>query len=177
MFERVSVLVVCRHNICRSPLAEAILRHAFVDAGIKRKVKVVSAGTHTTPGAGERTDDRSVIVAKRQGLKMKPKPARALKDRDFAVFDYILAMDESNLVDLKERCPHEFQHKLGLYLSFDQHGGFPTTDTGATLGDENSTQEVPDPYYGSVKGFEHVYQLLHRGAVNIVRNIRESGLI
>lgn len=145
-----AVLFVCLGNICRSPMAEGILRARPEAAGWT----IDSAGTagHHT---GEHADPRTERVLRRHGQHF-PHAARAVTPEDFQRYDVLLAMDGDNLADLRRRCPPAHQHKLVLAL--EPLGG------GA----------VPDPYYGGPEGFDHVHDLLTRAIEEWVRRWREA---
>ena len=148
-----SVLFVCMGNICRSPTAEAVFRQKALAAGMA--IQFDSAGT-IGYHQGNLPDPRAVIAGKRRGLQFDGMKARQVVEEDFHRFDLILAADKDNLRELKRRCPIQYQHKLGLVLSF-------------TDGDYD---EVPDPYYGGDDGFELVLDLLAQSADNFMRKIK-----
>jgi protein-tyrosine phosphatase len=142
------VLFVCTENICRSPLAEGLLRHHLRLAGKAREVEVSSAGTRTSqPGA--RPDQRAQKLAAAAGINLGRIRAQIVTQKELALSDRIIAMDSANRRDLIKICPPEHQHKISLLLSH-----VP----------DQALDDVPDPYYGSYKGFEEVFQLLE-GAV------------
>lgn len=147
--------MVCRHNICRSPVAEGLLLDAAKRYGLGRRLKVASAGTHVDV-PGQRTDVRAIKVARTMGLKLKKGRSRQVTAADFEKFDYILPMDQDNYQDLLEKCPPDLQYKLALILSFAD---------GAELTD------IPDPYYGSLQGFEQVFNLLHSGVEGFILDV------
>jgi len=139
------VLMVCMGNICRSPTAEAVLRHKLAAAGVADAVEVDSAGTHAWH-AGSPPDSRSAAHAMRRGYDLSTLRARQVKPADFEQFDHILAMDWDNLSLLEEQCPPHHRAKLGRLT---QHARkHPTEDV------------VPDPYQGGAAGFEHVLDLV-----------------
>ena len=138
------VLMVCMGNICRSPTAEAVLRHKLVAAGLGDAVEVDSAGTHAWH-AGSPSDERSTAHARRRGYDLSALRARQVKPTDFEQFDHILAMDWDNLSLLEEQCPPQYRPKLGRLT---QHARQHLTDV------------VPDPYQGGAAGFEHVLDLV-----------------
>jgi protein-tyrosine phosphatase len=140
------VLFVCMGNICRSPMAEGVFRHAVAQAGLLERVQIDSAGTHGYH-AGEPPDRRAVLAAKSRGYDIAGIRARQLEREDFARFDWIFAMDQANLRTLVEMRPRNYTGHLGLYLDL-------VPDVG--------TREMPDPYYGGAEGFEQVLDLSER---------------
>ena len=131
--KKISVLMVCRQNICRSPMAEGLLKQHLKQSGMERLVKVDSAGTHGDM-QGSRADDRACKVALNFGVNIGRNKSRKIKPRDFLKFDYILVMDQSNYQDLLQQCPLECVEKLALVMSFSYK------DLGT---------DIPDPYYGN----------------------------
>lgn len=156
----IAILMVCRHNICRSPLAEGLLVHGLKARGMQRMVKVDSAGTHVGI-TGQRTDERARKVAGMFGVKLKRGRSRQVVARDFEKFDYILAMDQDNYQDLLQICPDEFTYKVALVRSFCP---------------ETQQPEIPDPFYGSLKGFENTYELLDSAVAGLIDELRENVL-
>ncbi|HMV00787.1 MAG TPA: low molecular weight protein-tyrosine-phosphatase [Rhodocyclaceae bacterium] len=154
-----NILIVCMGNICRSPMAEEVVRVAFARAGLGGSIRVDSAGTLGSH-AGEQPDDRAIQTAAARGYDLSRLRARRVTSEDFSRFDLILAMDADNLATLKRRCPPEHQAKLALFL--DQA--------------RSDCAEVPDPYYGNLAGFQRVLELCELGAAGLVRAVRE-GLI
>ncbi|MEZ5302462.1 MAG: low molecular weight protein-tyrosine-phosphatase [Verrucomicrobiales bacterium] len=151
------VLFVCMGNICRSPAAEAVLRHLDGDSGA---VEIDSAGTidfHT----GKPSDARMRAAAARRGIPVDVR-ARQVKAADLARFDLILAMDHDNLADLRHLdADGAAGGKLRLFCEFcTRH---PHT-------------QVPDPYYGGDEGFELVLDLLEDGCANLLNQIRSGEL-
>lgn len=149
------LLVVCMGNICRSPLASAVLQATVQRHGLNDRVGIDSAGTYGGH-EGEMADRRARELAVRRGYPaILQERARRIRDADFERFDLILAMDRHNLAQLRQRCPPEHAIKLHLFLDY------------AGLGQE----EVPDPYYGPVEGFEVVLDLCERGAAGVVQRL------
>ena len=140
------VLFVCMGNICRSPIAEGVFRHAAAQAGLLERVQIDSAGTHGYH-AGEPPDRRAVLAAKSRGYDIAGIRARQLEREDFARFDWIFAMDQANMRTLVEMRPRDYAGHLGLYLD---------------LAPEVGAREMPDPYYGGPEGFERVLDLTER---------------
>jgi protein-tyrosine phosphatase len=152
------VLFVCTENICRSPLAESLLKHHLKASSLAAKVKVSSAGTRTSrPGTSP--DRRAIRVASLGGVRMERIRSRRISERDFEKSDYIFAMDQSNIQDLDTICPPAQREKVSLLL---------------TLVPELELNEVPDPYYGSFKGFEKVFQLVETAVLRLISRINEG---
>lgn len=138
------VLFVCLGNICRSPTAEGVFRRKVEARGLSERVQIDSAGT-SNYHPGKAPDPRTCEAAARRGLDLTGLRARQITDEDFETFDWIVAMDESNLSNLQERCPPQHRSKLSLLL---EHN--PAAEV----------REVPDPYYGEEADFEYVLDLL-----------------
>jgi protein-tyrosine phosphatase len=135
------ILMVCLGNICRSPLAEGIMRSKLSNDFI-----VDSAGTGGWH-SGELPDKRSISTAKNRGLDITSQRARQFKISDFNTFDYIYVMDNSNYKDVMALAPNEeAKSKVKLILN----ELFP-----------NENVDVPDPYYGGQDGFENVFNMLN----------------
>jgi len=148
MADPLRVLFVCLGNICRSPAGENVLRHLAAQRGLDRQLEIDSAGTAGWH-AGKGPDARMVAAAKDRGIAMRGK-ARQVRVEDFAVWDYVFAMDRSNLSDLRAleaQCPAA-SAKLLLFCE---------------LCEEHDEEEVPDPYYGGREGFDRVLDLLEDG--------------
>ena len=148
-----SVLMVCMGNICRSPTAEAVLRHKLREVGLHEQVTVDSAGTHAWHG-GEPPDHRSVRHAARRGYDLSTLRARAVVDADFQRFDLILAMDWDNLALLEETCPPEHMGKLKRLTEHAVHYDSPV---------------VPDPYASGASAFEQVLDLVEDACDGVVK--------
>ena len=151
----VAVLLVCRANICRSPMAEGILRAELKLVGAQHRIAVDSAGTHASQ-AGHSADGRALQVCARQGIDLRKSKARQLVAGDFARFDYLLAMDASNLEWLLQHCPEDQSQKLSRI------GDWATPES---LGD------IADPYYGSFAGFEEAFTRLQHAIEGFVPSL------
>jgi protein-tyrosine phosphatase len=136
------ILMVCLGNICRSPLAEGILKHKVRQNGLDWTVD--SAGTGSWH-AGELPDRRSIAVARKYGVDITDQRARQFQAADFDRFDQILVMDTQNQRDVLRQAQHdEHRAKVQLILDFI----YPGQD-----------RSVPDPYYDD-NGFEEVFGML-----------------
>jgi protein-tyrosine phosphatase len=140
-----SILFVCLGNICRSPLAKGIAQYIFEKKGLH--VKVDSAGTGSWH-VGEPPCLHSIKIAKTHNIDISHLRARKVRHSDAQLFDYIIAMDDSNLENLKT---------LGII------------DT-IKLGDFGyEGADVPDPYhYKDEQGFEKVYKMLYTCISNFI---------
>ena len=144
--------MVCLGNICRSPLAEGILK-SKVDKG---HVFVDSAGTGGWH-IGELPDSRSIEVAKHHHINISDQRCRKFNVADFEDFDLIYVMDKSNLSDVMSLALTEMhRNKVKMILS-DKDGG--------------NIKEVPDPYYGGEGGFEKVFILLDQACEHIAKSL------
>jgi protein-tyrosine phosphatase len=155
--EKIKVLFVCLGNICRSPLAEAIFNHKIQQNGISNHFDVDSCGT-SNYHIGDQPDPRTLASAKKNGVNINHL-GRQLRPADLERYDYILAMDQSNLDNiflLKDA--EKYAEKISLLGKFDPEG------KGA---------EVPDPYFGGEEGFQFVYEMLDRTLDCFIRHVRK----
>jgi protein-tyrosine phosphatase len=132
-----AILFVCTANICRSPMAEGVLRR-MSPGGKGVTCRVASAGTHDYH-AGEPAFPIAVGVAKRRGYDISRHIARCITPGDIERYDVILAMDRFNLESVRQIAPTSHKGKIELLLEY---------------GDAYRGQEVPDPYGGPVADFE-----------------------
>ena len=129
--------MVCLGNICRSPLAEGILKNKLP----KKNFRVDSAGT-SGYHIGKAPDIRSVEIAAKNGIDISNQKARKFTADDFDRFDKIFAMDRRNLNHIKQMAnTMEDSKKVSLLLGNDQ---------------------VPDPYYGNKDSFIKIYHIIDR---------------
>lgn len=156
------ILMVCMGNICRSPTAEAVLRHHLTRAGLDGFVEVDSAGTHAYH-VGCVPDARSRQHAEARGYDLSALRARQVTTEDFAAFDLLLAMDWDNLALLEDAGPDhpEVRRKLRRLTDF-----IPTGSPFA------GAQVVPDPYYGGPDGFDQVLDLVEAACEGLLAHVR-----
>ncbi len=154
----VGVLMVCMGNICRSPTAEAVLRHQLQQAGLAGRVWVDSAGTHGFH-TQEPPDPRAIAAAGRRGYDLSPLRARAVRPDDFHRHRWLLAMDDDNLAWLQRKAPQG--HGAGLALLLSQAR-------------QHTERHVPDPYYGGTAGFERVLDLVEDACQGWVAQLRSE---
>lgn len=144
--------MVCLGNICRSPLAEGILRHKLSLMNILATVDSAGTGGYHI---GNLPDKRSIAIAKDNGIDITDQRARKVRSIDFEEFDLIFAMDTYNYQDLMKQAKEEEYHKIKLILN----EIYP-----------NKNQSVPDPYYGGEDGFQNVYNMLDMACDKIIEN-------
>lgn len=152
------VLFVCMGNICRSPMAEGVFKRRVSEAGLADQIASDSAGTHDYH-IGEPPDARAQRAVERRGYDISDLRGRQITRRDFGDFDYILAMDETNLRLLARLCPPQQAHKLKLFMEF--HA-------------DPATREVPDPYYGGIQGFETVLDMVEEAAQGLLSHLQDQ---
>jgi protein-tyrosine phosphatase len=145
-----SVLFVCTGNICRSPTAEAVLRHLAAAEGIE--LRIASAGIGDWH-VGSAPDARAQRHAKGRGYDLSTLRARQVRARDFAEFDLILAMDRGHLSALERMAPPDERHKVRLFLA---------------------GRDVPDPYYGGPEGFEQVLDLVEAACRDLLQELQRA---
>jgi protein-tyrosine phosphatase len=149
------VLMVCLGNICRSPLAEGILRVKAEKAGLN--VTIDSAGT-SNYHIGENPDKRTVSNAQKHEVDVASLKARQFTVSDFDEFDHIFVMDQSNYADVLSLARNDSdRRKVEMILNRVYPG---------------SNMSVPDPYFGGDQGFENVFILLDKACDVIVSSLR-----
>ncbi len=154
----VRICFVCLGNICRSPTALGVTSHYAQKLGLSSAVHLDSAGT-AAYHVGARPDQRSIAAAARRGIIL-PGVARQFTAADFDRFEYVLAMDDTNLQDLRRLLGKREHPGLRLFRSFDE-----TAPPGAS---------VPDPYFGGEPGFEEVLDQCERAARGLLDKIAQS---
>jgi protein-tyrosine phosphatase len=155
--EQVRILMVCLGNICRSPVAEGMMRKIAKERGLG--IVVDSAGTSGLH-AGDCPDRRSQKNALKNGLDISKLVSRQFKSADFDAFDVIYVMDEDNYADVV-RLAKDSAQKEKVRLFLDEL--FPGKGMG-----------VPDPWYGGEEGFEEVFQLIKRNCEKIAERYNKK---
>ncbi len=139
-------------------MAEGIFRREIAKAGLQDRVTIDSAGTHSYH-IGEPPDVRAQSAIGRRGVDISGLRGRQVADADFDGFDYILAMDDSNLAILRRNAPAHAHEKIRLLLSYSRK--YPN-------------QEVPDPYYGGAKGFDENLDMIEDAVAGLISALRDS---
>jgi protein-tyrosine phosphatase len=148
--ETINILFVCTGNICRSPTAEAVFRHQVREAGLEGRFHIDSAGTHGYH-IGDPPDPRSIATALARGVDMRNLRARKVRPDDFAAFHRIYAMDRGHHSHLACFTPVPPYGTLSLFAG---------------------SSDVPDPYYGTLQGFEDVYGMIEKGSAALLKDLR-----
>jgi protein-tyrosine phosphatase len=143
-----AVLVVCTGNICRSPTGEGVLRHLARERGLEGRIRVASAGTHDYH-VGDGPDPRTLKHARQRGYDLSAQRAQQVSRAHFEEYDYILAMDRTHLRILRGMAPPGARARVGLFLEASARW---------------KGEDVPDPYYGGVEGFERVLDMVEEAA-------------
>ncbi|KZX60230.1 phosphotyrosine protein phosphatase [Halioglobus sp. HI00S01] len=152
------VLFVCLGNICRSPTAHGVFQSMVDSRGLQSRITVDSCGTGDWH-IGHAPDKRATAEAAERGYDLTPLRARQVTAADFDEFDYIVAMDNQNLADLRAMCPAHFSGYLGLFLPFAA---------------ANAVDEVPDPYYGGPEGFTRVLDMVEAASEGLLAEIERA---
>ncbi|MFK7694017.1 low molecular weight protein-tyrosine-phosphatase [Paenibacillus sp. HJGM_3] len=159
----IHVLFVCLGNICRSPMAEAVLRHQVKEAGLDDRIVVDSAGTGDWH-VGQAPHQGTQRQLNKVKIEHKDIRARQVARDDWVAFDYIIAMDAQNRKDMlrlmgqpsNAESADDSRKKVYLFMDFVPNA---------------RVKDVPDPYYTG--NFEHVYELIEEGCRNLLSHIRE----
>lgn len=144
--------MVCLGNICRSPLAEGILTSKLS----RKSFFVDSAGTGKWH-VGKQPDERSIAIAKKNGIDISNQRGRQFTPADFDAYDYIYVMDTTNYNDVVSLAQNQ-EHKAKVQLILNEI--FPGENV-----------DVPDPYYGSQFGFETVFKMLDETCDSIAEKL------
>lgn len=145
------ILMVCLGNICRSPIAEGILRKKAAEQGLD--IQTDSAGTSSFH-VGEQPDRRMIVAAHENGIDITDLRARQFQRSDFDDFDIIFAMDKSNYNNIVAMARNEDDKAKVLMMLNEAHPG--------------QNLEVPDPYFGGDSGFQHVIDLLDQAIDSLI---------
>ncbi|KAK9465693.1 phosphotyrosine protein phosphatase I superfamily [Lipomyces arxii] len=155
---KISVAFCCLGNICRSPMAEAVMKHAAKEMNMAQLFdKVDSFGTSAFH-AGDGPDRRTVQTCRANGVPVHH-VSRQVKPSDFEKFDYIFAMDHENMEDLKYMQPRNSKAKVVLFGSYSK--------------DPKLDKIVSDPYYGGPDGFQRSFRQLDHFSRSFLQSLMD----
>ena len=149
-------------NICRSPTAHGLFL-SLVNSLEREElliecIEVDSAGTHSW-NIGSPPDMSAQMAARKQGIDISELRARRISREDYDYYDYIVAMDNSNLKNMLAVCEKQNRHKLKLLLDY---------------AEKTDVTEIPDPYGEGMDGFETVYGLIEQGCRGLLRALKKE---
>lgn len=144
----IRVLCVCLGNICRSPMAQGALERRLDQAGIAARIDSAGTGAYHISNP---PDPRGLAAASARGYDNSAQRARQVRPSDFHDFDLILAMDASNLADLRRLCPDDAACEIRLFDAQDR--------------------DIPDPYYGGSENYEHALNMIEAAADALVSGL------
>lgn len=145
-------------NICRSPTAHGLFLSLIRKQQMEEIIEVNSAGTHSW-NIGSSPDLSAQKTAQKYGVDLSDLRARRVVKEDYDYYDYILAMDKSNLANMLAECGEYNRHKLKLLLEY---------------ADDTEITEVPDPYGEGMDGFEIVYGLIEQGCQGLLSTLKQD---
>ncbi|MBL1229885.1 low molecular weight phosphotyrosine protein phosphatase [Enterococcus sp. BWB1-3] len=153
------ILFVCLGNICRSPMAEAVMRNKIQEIGLEKELLTASAATSSWE-AGNRPHIGTQKLLKQNGITFDGIRSTKIQPEDFYNYGYIIGMDENNLEDLRRMAPTNWDGELHLFMS---------------VVEGQETEEVPDPYYTG--DFQMTYKMIDSGTdawLNLIKNNRNK---
>lgn len=145
------ILMVCKGNICRSPLAEGVLRELSTKNGLNWTLDSAAIKAFHI---GKIPDVRAIYTAEKHQIDISNHKCRLLTIEDFEDFDIIYAMSQDILDFMKEMAPQNKHHKLKLIMN---------------EVDSEANQDVPDPFHGEEQDFDHAYDLILLACEQIIK--------
>ncbi len=145
-------------NICRSPTAHGLFLSLIRKQQLEQVIEVDSAGTHSW-NIGSSPDLSAQKTAEKYGVDLSDLRARRVVKEDYDYYDYIMAMDKSNLANMLAECDEYNRHKLKLLLDY---------------ADNTEITEIPDPYGEGMDGFETVYGLIEQGCLGLLSTLKQD---
>ncbi|ADH99724.1 low molecular weight protein-tyrosine-phosphatase [Salisediminibacterium selenitireducens] len=151
----IEVMFVCLGNICRSPMAEAIMKHKLKEKGLENQVRVTSSGTGNWH-IGKRPHEGTLEILDMHGIDHEGMTGSQVKSEDFRTFDYLIALDSSNEANLLRIRPDDAKAKIIRLLSFSK---------------QFNDHDVPDPYFTG--NFREVYEMIDEAVERFILEITE----
>ena len=153
----IKVLFVCHGNICRSPMAEFIMKNLVEERGLSSDFYIASAAT-STEEIGSRVHHGTAAILDRLGIDYSGKRARQMTKKDYQDYDMLIGMDEWNMRNMNRIAGGDPEGKLHLLLDFTDRPG-----------------DVADPWY--TRNFEVTYRDIMDGCEGLLRYLEENGMI
>ena len=145
------ILFICHGNICRSPMAEFILKDMVEKAGIADNFEIASAAT-STEEIGNDIYPPAKRILSRKGIKFNSRQARQITKKDYEYYDFIIAMDENNLRNLKRMLGEDTEHKISLMMDY-----------------AGKNRDVADPWYTG--DFETTFNDITEGCMGFLASL------
>lgn len=153
------VLFVCRNNVCRSVLAEAIMRRMLAEKGLAEQVELSSAATHGVH-VGAQPDSLVLRAAEKRGYPLYGAHSRKIGWHDLEYFDWVLAMDRVCLEHLKRLACGDQQSRIELLMKYAVR---------------HFERDVPDPYLSLGRGFDEVIDMIEDACRGLIDKLRQNG--
>jgi protein-tyrosine phosphatase len=173
------ICFVCTGNICRSPMAEAVLRGLLDEQGLGHAVEVDSAGT-TSWHVGDPADRRAVTALREAGYDGSGHRAQAFERSWLDDRDLVVALDSGHLDELRALAaggPHGTKVRLLRSFAVDGNAGDGNGGDGNGVDGDDGDLDVADPYYGSAADFERVLAQVEAGCRGIIRELVRDGVV
>ena len=150
----IKILFICLGNICRSPMAEFVMKELVKEAGLSDKFEIASAATSTYE-LGNPVYPPARQKLSEHGISCKGKTARQLTKSDYEYYDYLIAMEQSNIRDIMRIIGSDPKQKISLLLDFTDH-----------------PRDIADPWY--TRDFEATWQDVFEGCKSLLEKLRET---
>lgn len=154
---KIKILFVCHGNICRSPMAEFIMKNLVEERGFSSDFHIASAAT-STEEIGSRVHHGTAAILDRLGIDYSEKRARQMTKKDYQDYDMLIGMDEWNMRNMNRIAGGDPEGKLHLLLDFTDRPG-----------------DVADPWY--TRNFEVTYRDIMDGCEGLLAYLEENGMI